>query len=540
MRGREDARVAIEIHDLQLSYASGRSRVTGVADAAFSVQTGEAVALVGESGSGKSSIASAISGLLPDNARIDGGGIRLFGREVSTFSSREWRELRGSVLGYIPQDPLGSLDPLMRVGDQIAESVSHARGVKPSRSRDIALGLLQKVGISDTDRKYESYPHELSGGQLQRVLIASALAGEPEVLIADEPTSALDVTVQKRILDLLASLQKEFSLTLLLITHDLSLAGERSDRVVVLRHGRVVESGATHQVITAPTALYTRQLFSDVPALTPDKYSARRGQARTSPGVGAEVAVSVRDLTKTFVRGVNAVDGVSFDVVSREIHALVGESGSGKTTIARIVAGLTGYEHGTVNVLGTVRPLVPEVVNPDPSRLQLVYQNPLSALDPRFSVLKLVGEPLAIEGKAKREVSERAGELLSRVGLPHEYWGRKASQLSGGQRQRVAVARALILSPSILVLDEPTSALDVTVQSQIVELLFELREQYDLTFLFISHDLSLVRQIADSVTVLDQGRVVESGPVGEILESSTDAYTRALVEAIPRPRALAG
>jgi peptide/nickel transport system ATP-binding protein len=540
MRGRENARVAIEIHDLHLSYASGRGRVTGVADAAFSVRTGEAVALVGESGSGKSSIASAISGLLPDNARIEGGGIRLFGREVSTFSDREWRELRGSVLGYIPQDPLGSLDPLMRVGDQIAESVSHARGVKPSRARDIALRLLQKVGISDTDRKYESYPHELSGGQLQRVLIASALAGEPEVLIADEPTSALDVTVQKRILDLLASLQKEFSLTLLLITHDLSLAGERSDRVVVLRHGRVVESGATHQVITAPTALYTRQLFSDVPALTPDKYSSRRERARTSPGVGDEVAVSVRDLTKAFVRGVNAVDGVSFDVVSREIHALVGESGSGKTTIARIIAGLTRYEGGTVNVLGTVRPFAPEVVNPDPSRLQLVYQNPLSALDPRFSVLKLVGEPLAIGGRAKREVRERARELLSRVGLPHEYWDRKASQLSGGQRQRVAVARALILSPSILVLDEPTSALDVTVQSQIVELLFELREQYDLTFLFISHDLSLVRQIADSVTVLDQGRVVESGPVGEIFESSTDAYTRALVEAIPRPRALAG
>jgi len=532
-KARQD--LAIEIDGLRLSYASRGGRATAVADAGFSVRTGETLALVGESGSGKSSIASAVGGLLPDNATVESGAIRLFGRDVSKLSERQWRGLRGPVLGYVPQDPLGSLDPLMRVGDQIAESVAHARDVDNVEARAHALQLLDHVGIADARNKSRAYPHELSGGQLQRVLIASALAGRPEVLIADEPTSALDVTVQKRILDLLFGLQQEFSLTLLLITHDLSLAGERADRIVVLRGGRVIETGETEQIVGSPRAAYTRQLFADVPALNPDKYA--RGAERARDGGGdADVAISVSGLSKSFRRGVPAVDDVSFEVASGEIHALVGESGSGKTTIARIASGLTGFDSGSVTVLGDERPTVPAVVNPAPDRLQMVYQNPLSALDPRFPVAKLVGEPLAIRGTPRREIAQRSGELLSAVGLSQDFWDRRASQLSGGQRQRVAIARALILSPEILVLDEPTSALDVTVQSQIVELLHELRELYRLTFLFISHDLSLVRQIADSVTVLDRGRVVESGDVRSVFAAPANDYTRALVDAIPKPR----
>jgi peptide/nickel transport system ATP-binding protein len=534
-KARED--LAIEIDGLRLSYASRGSGVTAVADAGFSVRTGETLALVGESGSGKSSIASAVGGLLPDNATIDAGTIRLFGRDVSKLSERQWRGLRGPVLGYVPQDPLGSLDPLMRVGDQIAESVAHARDVGAAEARAHALQLLDHVGILDARNKARAYPHELSGGQLQRVLIASALAGRPEVLIADEPTSALDVTVQKRILDLLFGLQQEFSLTLLLITHDLSLAGERADRIVVLRDGRVVEAGETEQIVRSPQAIYTRQLFADVPALNPDKYARAAETVRGGDGDGdADAAISVSELSKSFRRGVPAVDGVSFTVAAGEIHALVGESGSGKTTIARIASGLTGFDSGSVNVLGDERPRVPAVVNPAPERLQMVYQNPLSALDPRFPVVKLVGEPLAIRGTPRREILQRAGELLSAVGLSRDFWDRRASQLSGGQRQRVAIARALIVSPKVLVLDEPSSALDVTVQSQIVELLHELRELYRLTFLFISHDLSLVRQIADSVTVLDRGRVVESGDARSIFAAPSGEYTRTLIEAIPQPR----
>lgn len=529
-----------EVHGLHLTYSSPQGRTTGVEDVSFTVPRGETIALVGESGSGKSSVVSALAGLLPDNGRIEAGRLTLGGRDVTSLTDRQWRPLRGTVLGYVPQDPLGSLDPLMPVGQQIAESVVQARGVGSTEAARAALELLEHVGILDAAHRYRSYPHELSGGQLQRVLIASALAGRPEVLIADEPTSALDVTVQKRILDLLTSLQREFSLTLILVTHDLSLAAERADRVVVLRHGRVVEQGTVNEVLHRPVHEYTRQLFSDVPALNPDKYADRLAEAadgRRSAAAGSDPGgpgISVRALSKSFVPGVRAVDHVGFEVAAGEIHALVGESGSGKTTIARIVAGLTGFDGGEVEVFGERLGRTPGVVNSSPERLQLVYQNPLSALNPRIPVERLVAEPLRIRGLGRREALEQAQRMLDRVGLGHDLWRRKASQLSGGQRQRVAIARALVLSPSVLVLDEPTSALDVTVQAQIVDLLFDIRDQYGLTFLLISHDLSLIRQVADSVTVLERGAVVESGPVREVFEESTQPSTRALIDAVPR------
>ncbi|MGO3288988.1 ATP-binding cassette domain-containing protein [Brachybacterium sp. AOP42-C2-15] len=531
---------AISVDSLSIGYSSGGRIVPTVIEASFDVPTGSTTALVGESGSGKTTIASAISGLLADNARWLTGGVHLLGQDVSRLGERGWQAVRGSILGYVPQDPLGSLDPLQTVGGHVAESVRQARDVPPREARRIARELLETVHIADAERKLAAYPHELSGGQLQRVLIAGALAGNPSVLIADEPTSALDVTVQKRVLDLLEELRDELSLSVLLITHDLSLAAERSDRVVVLQHGRVVEQGSSAQVVASPSAPYTLQLFRDVPAMTPQKYAAARATLQTRrESLESEPAVQVTALAKSFDGVHRVLEEVDVTVRRGEIHALVGESGSGKTTLARIIAGLTAFDTGTVEVSGTPRPRIPAAVNPDPSALQLVYQNPLAALDPRRRVVDLVAEPLRIGGTAKAEARSRAQALLRQVGIAEETAARHIGRLSGGQRQRVAIARALILSPSTLVLDEPTSALDVTVQAQIIDLLFALRaEDPALTMLFISHDLSLVRQISDSMTVLQRGRVVDQGPAAEVFAAPCSAYTRELIDAIPRaPRA---
>lgn len=546
---------AISVDGLSIGYATRGRIVPTVVDVTFSVPSGSTTALVGESGSGKTTIASAISGLLADNARWLTGSVSLLGRDVSGLSERSWQRLRGRVLGYVPQDPLGSLDPLQTVGDHVAESVRRARGVPAREARRLATELLRTVHIADVDRKVGAYPHELSGGQLQRVLIAGALAGDPSLLIADEPTSALDVTVQKRVLDLLDELREELELSVLLITHDLSLAAERSDRVVVLQKGEVIEQGDSAAVIGSPSTPYALQLFRDVPALAPERYAPVRQELRAARErtEGAEhgedrenrknrvPAITVTAVSKSFDGHVRALEDVSVTVRRGEIHALVGESGSGKTTLARIIAGLTSFDRGDVTVAGAPRPRTPHVVNPDPSALQLVYQNPLAASDPRPRVLDLVAEPLRIRGVGRAESRRRALALLERVGIEADASSRRIGQLSGGQRQRVAIARALILSPAVLVLDEPTSALDVTVQARIIDLLFDLRrEDPELTMLFISHDLSLVRQIADSTTVLQRGRVADQGRSEEVFSEATSPYTRQLIDAIPAAPRLLG
>jgi peptide/nickel transport system ATP-binding protein len=526
---------AIAVDALSVGYAGGGRIVPTVLEASFEVPAGSTTALVGESGSGKTTIASAISGLLPENARLLTGGVRLLGQDVSRLGERGWRTVRSGILGYVPQDPLGSLDPLQTVGGHVAASVRRARGVSEREARVIAQELLETVHIADAARRLEAHPHELSGGQLQRVLIAGALAGDPDVLIADEPTSALDVTVQQRVLDLLAELREQLSLSVLLITHDLSLAEERSDRVVVLQQGRVVEQGGAAEVIARPEAPYTLRLFQDVPAMTPRKHAAPQAELRARrDAAGAGPAVRATGVSKSFDGASRVLEDVDLTVQQGEIHALVGESGSGKTTLARIIAGLTSFDAGTIDVGGTPRPRVPAVVNPEPSALQLVHQNPLAALDPRWRVVDLVAEPLRIAGTARAEARSRARDLLARMGIPEEAGARRIAQLSGGQRQRVSIARALVLSPSTLVLDEPTSALDVTVQARIIELLFALRAADPaLTMVFISHDLSLVRQISDTVTVLQRGRVVDRGPVEEVFAAPSSPYTRRLIDAIP-------
>lgn len=533
----EDERALLVADSLHIEYGAGTpDAVTVVRDVGFRLERGRTLALVGQSGSGKTTIARAVIGLLPEGGRISAGGVQILGRDVTRLRQKQWRELRGSTVGFVPQDPLGSLDPLQRVGNQIAETLLvHGRATRrdvPARVTE----LLDRVGIRHAADRARAFPHQLSGGQLQRVLIAIAIAANPSILVADEPTSALDVTVQKRILDLLADLQSDLGLGILFVTHDLALVRDHSDAVLVLNEGSVRESGPADVVLDRPRDPYTITLMSDAPALSPDKYADRRAVT-----AGAAPIVEVRDLRKTYPvadgrrdRSVAALDAVSFTVVAGSTHALVGESGSGKTTAARIVAGLTGFDSGTVLVDGLPVSTTLRGHRQKAQILQTVQQNPLAAMDPRYTIGDVLEEPLRIDGSASKEQRRATVRtVLGQVALPADILNRKPLEISGGQRQRVVLARALVPAPKILVLDEPTSALDVTVQAQIVDLLVELQAELGLTYLFISHDLSLVRQIADTVTVLEHGRSVESGVVQDVFTAPSDPYTARLIDAVP-------
>jgi peptide/nickel transport system ATP-binding protein len=529
--------VSLSVRDLSIGYASsGRSSGSDVVShVSFDIRAGETVALVGQSGSGKSTIALAVTGLLPLNGRITTGTVRLNGADVTRYSNRDWRKLRGSVLGFIPQDPLSSLDPLQPVGRQVGETFLLHGQARRAEVEQRVITLLDRVGIREPQRCHDSYPHELSGGQLQRILIAIAIAANPSLLVADEPTSALDVTVQKVILDLIEDLQRELKLAVLFITHDLALARERSDGIVVLNGGVVCEAGRVATVMNAPRDPYTVQLLADAPTLSPRKFAEVR-QARASHA--PETAIHVENVTKVYGAGgrnaAPALDSVSFSVTRGALHALVGESGSGKTTAARIIAGLARFTAGTVRVRERLLPPDPPATNPYARELQLVYQNPLSAMDPKFTVREIVEEPLRIHRQADRSGRLRAvRDVLDQVGLAANVIDRRARDISGGQRQRVAIARALVMSPEILVLDEPTSALDVSVQARLIELLIDLQARNRLTYLFISHDLGLIRQIADEITVLSAGRVVETGKAGRILTTPESDYTRTMLAAMP-------
>ncbi|MFI9553127.1 dipeptide ABC transporter ATP-binding protein [Nonomuraea endophytica] len=500
----------LDVRDLRVSYG-GHEAVKGVS---LSVGEGEFVAVVGESGSGKTTTANAIIGLHPG----DSGEILLNGTDIARWSQRRLRAIRGAQIGLVPQDPSNSLNPVKKVGVQIAETLLiHRHGDRTSRRRRV-LELLERVGLDDPARRAGQYPHELSGGMRQRVLIAAAIALRPSLIIADEPTSALDVTVQRRILDLIDDLRQEYGTAVLLVTHDLGIAAARSDRLVVMRDGLVEESGGTREVLAAPAAAYTGRLLADAPALS--------AHAFKEPPPRAGAAIVVRDLVKEF-GSFRAVDGVSFEVARGSTHALVGESGSGKTTTARIVTRFEKATSGSVEIPG---------VTEFRRGVQLVYQNPYGSLDPRHSVARIVEEPLRnfrLGDRAARRT--RVKELLDRVALPEALLERRPRELSGGQRQRVAIARALAVEPQVVVLDEAVSALDVTVQAQILDLLEQLQRDLGLTYLFISHDLAVVRQISHTVSVMNKGRIVESGTTQQIFDSPQDDYTRELLAAVPEP-----
>ncbi|BCP55544.1 peptide ABC transporter ATP-binding protein [Kaistia sp. 32K] len=527
----------LEIRNLSVSYRLGASAHRAVRQASLAVKPGEVVALVGESGSGKSTIARAVMGMLPGSAVLDGGEIVFEGQDLARLTETEFNRVRGRRLGWIPQDPMVALNPLRRIGHQLAEALLVHGLADKRQARAEAIALLKRVGIRDPEQRVNQYPHELSGGMRQRVLIAGALAAEPKLIIADEPTTALDVTVQKQILDDIAGLTAERGIAMLLITHDLALAADRADRIVVLKDGEIVEHGPAGQVFAAPAHAYTRLLVESAPGLTP---TAPYGTPATSDGAPL---LRVERVSRAFALGgdrrgaasFTAVDAVSLSIGRGETYGLVGESGSGKSTLARMALGLTRpsagdifFEEQAIGGLDRARHRrYRQLVQP-------IYQNPYASLDPRLSIGEIVGEPLQGFGIGDRgSRARRVLELLDQVQLPRSVLSRRSSELSGGQRQRVAIARALAPSPALIVCDEAVSALDVSVQAQILALLRELQQQFGLSYLFISHDLAVIRQIASRVGVMQAGRLVEEGRTDAIFDRPAHDYTRALLDAIP-------
>ncbi|WP_329532500.1 ABC transporter ATP-binding protein [Streptomyces sp. NBC_01450] len=515
----------VEVTDLTVGFGSLRA-VDGLS---FRLEKGAALGLVGESGSGKSTVASALLGLHRGTGADVGGSVRVAGIDVQEASDAELRRLRGGKAAMVFQDPLSSLDPYYAVGDQIAEV--YRVHVKASRraARARAAEVLDRVGIPDAARRARSRPHEFSGGMRQRALIAMALACEPDLLIADEPTTALDVTVQAQILDLLHTLREETGMGLLLVTHDVGVAAESVDEILVMRHGRAVEHGLVGTVLGAPAQAYTQELLGAVP---------RVDAPRTASEATEEVVLEASGLRREFGRGKRAfaaVDDVSLTIHRGETLGIVGESGSGKTTLGRMLVGLLEPTAGEIKPGGGVRPDV-----------QMVFQDPVSSLNPRRSVGESIADPLRARGmgvpplERSREwgrdegrIRGRVRELLERVGLEAAHYDRYPHEFSGGQRQRVGIARALAADPRVIVCDEPVSALDVTTQAQVIALLAELQRELGLALVFVAHDLAVVRQVSDRVAVMRRGRIVEYGPADEVYESPRDPYTKQLLAAVP-------
>ncbi|TQX84112.1 MULTISPECIES: dipeptide ABC transporter ATP-binding protein [Rhizobium] len=520
-----------------LSVSYGQKEV--VSSVGFELGRGKSLALIGESGSGKSTIARAVLRLLPHGGRAS-GRIVFEGQEILGLPERRFQPLRGRAIGFVPQDPGNSLNPVRTIGVQAMEAAALLDEPDKAIRKALVLDTFAQVGLDNPQRVFHSYPHQLSGGMLQRVLIGLAVLPRPTLLIADEPTSALDVTIQKKILDLLSRLQRELDMSLLLITHDLAIAAERTDALVVLKDGVVQEAGSTAAVFSSPTSAYTKKLHADVPVLNPNRYAALRDPGfRLLKAAGANSPkIEVSAVTKNFTVGnkvVTAVDNVSFSVPAGTTHALVGESGSGKTTTIRLLLGLEQPDTGQISVAGEeLTGRTQASLRSVWRHLQIVYQNPFTSLDPSWKVEELVREPLdRFKIGTRKEQGDRVRAALKDVGLAEDFLSRKPGVLSGGQRQRVAIARALVLKPDVIVLDEPTSALDVSVQAGIVEVLLSLQAKLGLTYVFVSHDLALVRQLAHTVSVMQRGRIVEHGTVADIFDNPQQPYTVSLLEAIP-------
>lgn len=533
----------LAVEDLVVSYDTRRGRQQVVHGVSFTIGRGEVVALVGESGSGKTSIAQAVVGLLAGNGRLEGGRVVLGDTELTGLGERALRDVRGRRIGLVPQDPNNSLNPLKRIGESVGEVLRvHGWGTRPAIDARV-LALLDEVGLDDPARRARQFPHELSGGMKQRALIAAAIALQPDLVIADEPTSALDVTVQRRVLDLIDTVRRDRGAAMLLVTHDLGVARERADRIVVLRDGCIVEQGPTRELVARPSDPYTRTLLAEAALIQgATRLSGPRVRAAdrvVDQAKASRPAIEVVDLVHDFATAgrdpFRAVDQVSLSVPAGTTHAIVGESGSGKTTTARAVVGLVRPTSGQVRVAGIdVITAGRRELRDLRRRVQLVRQNPFSSLDPRQQIGDAIAEPLAnhrIGDRAERR--HRVAEALDRVALPANVAARLPRELSGGQLQRVAIARALVLEPEVVVLDEPVSALDVTVQAQILRLLADLQDDLGLAYLFVSHDLGVVAHLSDTVSVMRAGRIVETGPTHEVFTHPADPYTADLLAAIP-------
>ncbi|MBE0008905.1 MULTISPECIES: ABC transporter ATP-binding protein [unclassified Arthrobacter] len=545
------AQPLLELRDLAITFTTSQGDVEAVKNARLTIMPGETVAIVGESGSGKSTTALAAIGLLPANGRVSGGQVLFDGEDITHADEKRIVELRGSSIGMVPQDPMSNLNPVWKIGFQVKETL-RTNGL-PHGKKDVAQ-VLAEAGLPDAESRANQYPHEFSGGMRQRALIAIGLSCRPRLLIADEPTSALDVTVQRQILDHLDSMTRDLGTAVLLITHDLGLAAERAHKVIVMYKGKVVEAGPAMELLTNPRHAYTQKLVASAPSLASRRIESAKklGVATTevlapeepaADGGAVDKVIEVKDLTKVFkIRGswgkstdFKAVDGVSFSIARGTTTAVVGESGSGKSTVARMVLGLEPATGGSIDFDGVdITTLSRKKMFDFRRRVQPIFQDPYGSLDPMYNIFRTIEEPLRVHGIGDAKSREqKVRDLLEQVALPASMMRRFPNELSGGQRQRVAIARALALDPEVVICDEAVSALDVLVQAQILNLLADLQAELGLSYLFITHDLAVVRQIADHVCVMEKGKLVEQGSTDDVFDHPQTPYTRALLDAIP-------
>jgi len=541
----------LQVSNLTTVFESSRRTMTAVDDVSFEIKSGETFALVGESGSGKSVTALSVIRLLPSAAKLTSGSILFEGRDLLALPEREMRDIRGSGISMIFQEPMTSLNPVVRVGKQISEVLVRHQNMSKTQARQRALDLLDAVQIKDPAHTIDTYAHELSGGMKQRVMIAIALACEPKLLIADEPTTALDVTVQATVLDLIKKLQEEFKMAILFITHDLAVVKQVADHVAVMKNGKIVEQSSNEIFFSNPQHQYSWDLFAALPAIEKRgrpllATEPKQGQVKVHQ-IGKNGALNVSDLKVHFpirkgifkrtVGYVKAVDGVSLEIPSGKTVALVGESGSGKTTVGKGILRLVQPTSGEVNYLGLpIHNIDKKQLLEQRTNLQIIFQDPFSSMNPRM----LVGE-IIMEGMKALNVlpdaqarEKRVLELLQQVGLDQDAHLRYPHEFSGGQRQRICIARALAVDPKIIICDEPTSALDVSVQAQILDLLNDLQDRLGISYLFITHNMSVVAYFADYVAVMYQGRIVEQGEVEQVLNAPEHEYTKKLLAAVPK------
>ncbi len=520
----------LDIADLSVTFRQEGRAVRAVRNISFHVDRGETVALVGESGSGKSVSALASVGLLPDSAET-GGSVKFKGEELVGASDRKLRQVRGNDISFIFQEPMTSLNPLHTIEKQITESLALHQGLSGAKARARVLELLEKVGIREAESRMGAYPHQLSGGQRQRVMIAMALANGPELLVADEPTTALDVTIQAQILELLVDLKRAEGMSLLFITHDLNIVRRFADRVCVMQGGEIVEQGPTEDIFSAPSHPYTRKLLAAASTGSPEPVPASAPEILRTDGLRIWFPIQKGFLRRT-VGHVKAVNEATLSLRKGETLGIVGESGSGKTTLALAILRLISSQ-GPIWFDGDdIQGRKSRNLRNLRRHLQIVFQDPFGSLSPRMTIEQIIAEGLGVHGvPTGRSERELVAEIMSEVGLDPTTMERYPHEFSGGQRQRIAIARAMILRPKLVVLDEPTSALDMTVQVQIVELLRELQRKHGLAYLFISHDLRVVRALSHRVVVMKQGDVVESGPIDQVFDAPRDPYTRQLLAA---------